>query len=274
VDLAASDFAVTDNGVRETVAGVTRETVPIDLTIAVDTSENMGHALAPALVKAVDRVDGRLRAGDRVSLVAFDTTMHERVSLMAPPLVAMDARPTGGPSALYDALSTLLTPTPVAGRRQAAIVFTDGFNSVDGPNERELLDLARRSTVTLFVVMRVWRPGLSVLMSGPVATHPEKQPVAFLEQLAEVTGGLALFASPGAKWVAPNGSSAGVSANQNILDDGFLQAIEDLRSRYVLRYSPTSTTNVPWHDVAVSITRPGHYTVRTRSGYPIDATTR
>ena len=104
-------------------------------------------------------------------------------------------------------------------------------------------------------------------MSGFVA-QPGRQRLEFFEQLATMTGGFAQFVSPGGHWVAPDRSSSGSSVNENLLDDAFIRALEEFRSGYVLRYSPTPAPDMGWHQIRVSVTRPGNkYVVRTRSGY-------
>ena len=46
----------------------------------------------------------------------------------------------------------------------------------------------------------------------------------------------------------------------------FLTALENFRTSYVLRYSPTGVEPAGWHDVSVSVRSRG-YTVRARRGY-------
>jgi len=242
--------------------------VPIDLTIAIDTSQNMhAHGSARAIEKAVDRLNRHLRPTDRVSVWTFDSEVHEVVPMGPPPLRPVNAGPAALPSALNAALGRVVAPRAGVDRRRMALIFTDGFNSAGDLTEQEVLDLASRSDITVFSVTRVWRPGISEMMSGFVA-QPGVQRLEFFDQLAAMTGGLAQFVSPGRHWVAPDRSSSGSQVNEDLLDDAFIRALEEFRSGYVLRYSPMPAPDMGWHQIRVSVTRPGNkYVVRTRSGY-------
>ena len=47
----------------------------------------------------------------------------------------------------------------------------------------------------------------------------------------------------------------------------FVSEIEDFPSAYVLRYTPRGVDTPGWHDLAVSVTRPGSFSIRARKGY-------
>ena len=126
-DLVAADFAVTDNGVQQEVLSVTRELLPIDVILVLDTSASLTTTLEAAILSGANRIRERLRPDDRVSLVTFNQRIQERLRLARPSEVGRIAlgQPTGQTS-LNDAIGVALATRPVMDRRQMAIVFTDG----------------------------------------------------------------------------------------------------------------------------------------------------
>ena len=87
-------------------------------------------------------------------------------------------------------------------------------------------------------------------MRGPRSTGMETVPgAAVLSDLATRTGGQ-LFRMDIA---AP-------------ITEAFKNAIDDFRTSYVLRFTPTGVTHAGWHDLNVRVTS-GTYEVRARKGY-------
>ena len=145
-DLVAADFAVTDNGVQQEVLSVTRELLPIDVILVLDTSASLTTTLEAAILSGANRIRERLRPDDRVSLVTFNQRIQERLRLARPSEVGRIAlgQPTGQTS-LNDAIGVALATRPVMDRRQMAIVFTDGFDSTSLLTEADVMQLAGRS---------------------------------------------------------------------------------------------------------------------------------
>ena len=67
--LGPVDFEVTDNGRIQQVVSVSSDTLPIDLTLVVDTSGSIDQPLAQAIDRAMSKVHDRLRADDRLAIV-------------------------------------------------------------------------------------------------------------------------------------------------------------------------------------------------------------
>src|SRR6185503_17752438 len=61
-DLAAEDFSVSDNGVRQEIVDLSREPLPMDVTLLLDRSASVQGALSVALDAATDRVRSVMRA--------------------------------------------------------------------------------------------------------------------------------------------------------------------------------------------------------------------
>ena len=50
-------------------------------------------------------------------------------------------------------------------------------------------------------------------------------------------------------------------------DEALAEIIADFRSSYVLRYTPRQVPAPGWHEIKVSVKRPGGFSVRARKGY-------
>ena len=240
-NLAAADFAVTDNGVTQTLADVSHEALPVDVTLIVDVSGSMKGPRYASLARAIDEVSAHLRPIDRATLVTFNQHIREAgaltAGLKASELLGLD--PSQGATSLYDAIvSALITPLEV-NRRHMAIVFTDGLDVSSLLDADDALDVAARSGVTVF----------SVSLSDRSLTGNASVDDVF-RTLAETTGGA--FTS--------------ISRNDD-LSTSFLRALEEFGTSYVLRYTATGSPRQGWHEIAVRVTRAGHYEVRARKGY-------
>lgn len=258
-NLVAADFQVLDNGVPQEILSVSRETLPMDVTLLLDTSESLNEGMFRSLVSAARRVHGRLRPADRVSLVTFNHRIKEQVALA--PVRTVRSLPFGHPAgqtSLNDAIAVVLATRPVPDRRQMAIVFTDGMDSSSYLRESTVLALAARSNTTIFVVSLATRSG-----GGTTDAAPSE----FFQRLTAATGGLAQTVYPYAVIQEAPGKTS-VTRNDNLLDQSFLKALDDFAASYLLRYRLTGVSRAGWHAVEVTVVRPGRqYDARTRTGY-------
>jgi VWFA-related protein len=250
--LTAKDFVVTDNGVPQSIVEVSRETLPLDVTLVIDTSGSVQGRLLAALVRAVNRVRRDLRDDDRVSLVSFDQRIRERVALAPTPSVAeLRLDTSSGPTSLNDAIAIVLATAPPTDRRQMAIVFTDGIDSMSFLDEQSVIDVAGRSRTAVFVVAAA---GLGV-----------RVPTEFFTRLADATGGLLQTAPP---YVVVHESGRTIlRQNEDFLDQSFLRALRDFRTSYVVRYNLQGVKREGWHAVRVTVPSQPRARIRSRTGY-------
>jgi VWFA-related protein len=247
-NLTTRDFRLTDNGVPQAITTVARVALPIDVTFIADISGRTEGAVLDSFRRAIDDVLGRLGVDDRASLVLFDPRIRELDGLERSRLnISAEHRPsTGGPAALVDAVAVSLIRTDDPGRRRMAVVFSDGQDAGSFLDEGDLMDVAARSGVTIFVV---------AVTDGTSRTPQRPANLALLSTLAEATGGM-------------------VAVVQRDEDVGppFIAALQAFRTSYVLQYTPAQVEASGWHDLQVTVPRSGRYTVRARKGYFADGT--
>jgi len=124
-NLTAADFALTDSGVPQTIEAVAIESLPVDVTLFLDTSGSTSGRL-DEMRHDVQSILQLLRPGDRFRLLTIGDTVTEALSWVgagtqAP--VAIEA--VGGISLIRDALMFALVHRPPAGRRHLIVGMTD-----------------------------------------------------------------------------------------------------------------------------------------------------
>jgi Ca-activated chloride channel homolog len=248
-DLSASNFAVLEDGVRQTVAFFGTNDVPLDLAVVIDGSGSMQEKLEP-VQEAASGLVRHLRQGDRASLVEF----HETVSISEPMttdvnrvVARLKTITPHGRTGLYDALYVTLRgfadapPTDV--RRRAIVVLTDGEDTTSVVSYDDVLDLAKRSAIAVYTI---------TFDDSEAMNRRRFSASAFdMRHLAEQTGALSFFATGAAEVRAIYESIA-----------------SELSSQYAIGYtSQNASLDGGWRRVVVQVMdRPG-VRARSRQGY-------
>lgn len=246
--LTTGDFRLSDNGERQNLDAVSIETLPIDVTLVIDTSGSSATGIRRVLAEA-DGIAGRLRATDRFRVLTIDTLVHEIVPLQPARTHTWPARiPFNGASAVHDALFAGLVTPVEPDRRHLLIALTDGTDTISALDAIAVRDAAERSDVLLHLVSITFDP-------APPPVPPNWLPrrdadLGVLTEAARRTGGDFHV-----------GGQLGSGALRAVT-----AAIEDFRSSYVLRYSPTNASP-GWHALEVRVNRGAPWTVRARKGY-------
>ncbi len=220
--LAADDFVVTDNGVRQRIDTVTVGQVPLSVTLVLDTSGSVAGDPLDALIAASEAAVNELRPTDDLSLITFSSGVARPVALTSDfeSVRAALHRIAGyGHTTLRDAVFLALEAMPHDTTRPLLLVFTDGLDTSSFLSTDDLLESVRRADVVIHAVT-----------VGPY------QP--FLRQVTHEAGGRT--------WSA--------SSNRD-LRQLFTRAIRDMRDRYVLTYTPGGVGQPGWHAVSVTLTR-------------------
>jgi VWFA-related protein len=239
-DLTAQDFEVLDSGERQLVDDVVFGAVPIETTLVVDMSGSVDGPLLRAIQSAVIGVQARLRESDRLNLMRFNHRIAEAPVPVRADLTRLLASPVGQTSLIDAVVAGLIRPR-AAGARQLLILFTDGGDSMSFLDESTALAVASRTDTAVFVVA----------VTDNIARLAHR---ALFEALTEATGGR--FAILGR-----NGNLSGA----------FVQALDDFRQSYVLRYTVRGEPRPGWHPVDVRVLRSGRFDVRARRGYVVAA---
>jgi VWFA-related protein len=234
-NLTKEDFELRDNGVVQSILDFSRETTPLDVTVTVDISSSMTRADRAIVERALAALSGALAPADRAAVVTFGSQIVERVPLQPAPIAAdLSSVGTGG-SAVFDALLLALVTPPQIGRRQFGLVMTDGDDNSSYFDSRTVVETARHASAPVSIVVVENRAPLPVQGA--------------LRAIALNTGGEVIELK-----------------RKDALSLAFLTALENFRTSYVLRYTPSGVDPTGWHDVAVSVKTRG-YTVRARRGY-------
>jgi hypothetical protein len=175
-----------------------------------------------------------------------------RVADFAPPSAALDAQidaiSAAGSSAIFDTVAVALTSPVASDRRQLVVLFTDGKDSTSIITSDTLIDVARRTTPTVAVVLGAAVDG-GVFASRPAIDPAYRQ---VYDRLAAETGGVVAQVS-----------------SDNRLDLTFQRVLGEFRSSYVLHFAPKGVPRGGAHTLAVRLTRPGTFDIRSRAGYVV-----
>ncbi len=239
--LQASDFELFDNGIRQRIQSMAVEAVPIDVTLAIDTSGSVINDLE-AFKSEMRQFARMLRPVDRVRVIAIATGVDEIVP-MGEPTGDLDLRglKAGGFTSTNDGLVyALLWPTDVD-RRHLVIALTDGIDTQSTLESSMVVDAASRARAVFHLILV---DGLGPLMSGWQRSARE----AVVDAAKR---------------------SGGTIHDLRRASSDFKRIFDDFRASYVLRYSPEGVSRAGWHDVKVGLRGPdaSKLTIRAKQGY-------
>lgn len=235
--LRASDFEVLDQGRPQPIEPILEERAPADAVLVLDSSYSVSGPKLEALRDAAGALLDGLGPDETATLLSF----RYRTSLVEPATVdkarvrAALARiqPFGG-TAVRDAVYAGLRARDASERRTAVVVFSDGLDNLSWLAAADVIEAARRSQAIVYAV--------SARVNG-------ERSDTFLRDVAAATGGR-LFTVSDAKG----------------LRSSFLDVLEDIRSRYVLRFSP-SPGSAGWHSLQVRLRNGKKGDVLAKEGY-------
>jgi VWFA-related protein len=242
--LTVPDFRLVDNGVPQTITDVSREQLAVDVTLIADLSGTAEGPRLDAFRRALSLTLRSLVAGDRARLVLFDPRIQEIDGLEKAGDVQINSEVRavdGGASALLDAVAVSLIRKPDTFYRRMAIVFTDGQDGRSFLDEPKLLDVVSRTDTTVFTV---------ALTDGTMRVPRRPSNERMLQAVADASGGALTVVQRDADLAA-----------------SFVRKLEEFRTSYVLRYSPTGVPAGGWHELEVRLNAPGGLDVRARKGY-------
>ena len=234
--LTARDFALTDNDVAQAVESVTLDRLPLSVTMVLDTSESVAGDRLAHLVQAGDGMTTALRGDDRAALLTFSNLVDLRVAMtgdLAAIRSSLQAIHGAGATSLRDAVHFALELQLHDRTRPLVLVFTDGHDTASWLTEDAVIDSARRIGVVVHAVR----------------VESDK----FLDRLVDSSGGRT--------WSA---------TSDRQLRELFTKALEEMRARYLLSYTPRGVARPGWHELRVRL-KNGRADITARPGYFVAA---
>jgi VWFA-related protein len=250
--LGAADFEILDNGVPQQITDITYEKLPIDVTVLLDISASVSGTVLDDLRRALRQLRTDLGTRDRLRLITFNMSIRRLVDFTDPaPAIdaALSSLGGAGSSAIFDSLAVALASPGPPGRRQLIVLFSDGQDSSSITDAETLLDVARRSTPTVAVVLA------SPLRQRPASLLRNSTKLAaasvgdLADQIASETGGFVATINP-----------------DDNLTSTFRRVLEQFRTSYVLYFTPRGVDRQGAHTLEVRVKR-AQVDVRARRGY-------
>lgn len=250
-DLDSKDFSIFEDGAKQDITYFNRTTLPIALSLLLDTSASMESRMATAQDAAIGFAR-KLRPQDLAQVVDFDTRVEilQNFTTDAAALeTAIRNTAAGGSTSMYNALYISLKELVKVQarsdddvRRRAVVLLSDGEDTSSLVTYEEVLDLAKRSATTIYTI------GLQSRETSISKGFREAEFV--LRQLAQETGGRAFFPQRAEDLTAIYGEIA-----------------DELASQYVIGYASTNPKrDGAWRRLNVLVGRQGT-TARTKRGY-------
>lgn len=236
-NLTQEDFTILEDKVPQQISSFKHEDVPLSVGLVIDNSGSMRKKRERVSNAAVTFVR-ESNPDDETFIISFDDSAHvaqEMTGSIGDLIDALDNFASRGETALFDAIDLAINKVSKQGRREfkALLLISDGVDNRSRTRYEDVLKKLKDSNVTLFAI------GLSEEdeTRGFLRTPPAKKAQEALSTLAQATGGEAFFPKS--------------------LDEVEVlckQIARDLRNRYVLSYSSTSTKqDGMWHEVKVTV---------------------
>jgi Ca-activated chloride channel family protein len=249
--LAKDDFKITEDGRPQQIAVFERESeMPLNLTLAIDTSGSVFKDRAIETEAARKFVHAMMRPQDQMSLLEFATYVRELsdfTNKVAQIDRGLDKLHGDSATALYDAIYLGSEKLGTREGRKVLVLISDGGNTVKGTTYNDALEEALRNEVMIYSIIDV-----PIEASAGRDVGGEHA----LITLAEQTGGKHFYVAEGG------------------LDKAFSRVSEDLRTQYLLGYYPhNQEPGRNFHRLEVTIPRAtkDSFNVRHRTGYYADS---
>ena len=250
-ELTRNDFAISEDGRPQQIAVFERQSeLPLNLTLAIDTSGSVYKDRALEQDAAKRFVHALMRPQDQMSLIEFATYVSELTPFTNKPAQidrGLDRMRGGDATALYDAIYLASQRLGSKQGRKVLIIVSDGDDTAKNTTYAQALEQALRNEVMIYSIIDV-----PIEASAGRDIGGEHA----LITLAEQTGGKSFYVSDGG------------------LDKAFARVSEDLRTQYVLGYYPQhQEPGVSFHHVQVTIPRAATqaFNIRCRTGYYADS---
>ncbi len=249
-NLAKDDFAVYEDGVKQTLISFQHTDLPVSMGLVIDNSGSMYRKRPSVNKSALDLVEAS-NPQDEAFVVNFsdeafiDCDFTSDINKLRDGLSHIDSR---GGTALYDAVVASADKLVADAKRpkQVLILITDGEDNASSSDLEQ----------TIYKVQQLSGPviySIGLLFGDEMSRAEVRHARRALEMLSTETGGMAFFPK---------------SIDQ--IDQIAAEVARDIRSQYTLGYHSTKPTTVPGFrrvEVTAESKGSGKLTVRTRTGY-------
>ena len=256
--LTLGDFAVFEDGVAQSVQFFEASDTPLDLILLIDTSSSMSdkmdvvHEAASGFLKT-------MKANDRGAIVAFADTVDiiqpltgDRAALEEGVRRTRARGATSLHNALYIALKQFGRAAQREGdvRRQAIAVLSDGEDTSSLVSFDDVLELARKSGVSIYpIVLQSKYAASRIASQGQRRFYSESE--YSMRTLAQETGAQAFFPMQIFE-----------------LKGVYASIAQELSSQYSLAYSPANVrADGRFRRIEVRVATRPELKLRTRTGY-------
>jgi len=249
--LTREDFALAEDGRPQEIAVFERQSeLPLNLTLAIDTSGSVHKDLVLEQDAARRFVRAMMRPQDQMSLLEFATEVRELTPFtnkVGQIERGLERLHSDFATALYDAVSLGAQRLGRKDGRKVLVLVSDGGDTAKSTTYAQALEQALRNEVMIYSIIDV-----PIEASAGRDIGGEHA----LITLAEQTGGKSFYASEGG------------------LDKAFARVSDDLRTQYLLAYYPHhEEPGLNFHRLRVTIPRAANdsFNIRYRTGYYADS---
>lgn len=252
-NLAANDFTVFEDNIRQDIAGLYREDdLPLRLVFLFDTSSSIRHRFEFEQRAAARFFRRVIRPNDRAAIVSVSTEPKLEVQFTSRVDNLVDAlaqiKP-GGATALYSAFVEAAQYLKPSEGRHVIVILSDGSDTASKASLEQALGDIHRADIAIYAVHST---GVA-----PSANVQDLNGEFVLKAVTEETGGRAFF--------PPIQKDPEKESRE--LDEIYKAVAAEVRSQYVLTYYSNSTQrDGRFRQIRVESKRPG-LQVRTRRGY-------
>ncbi len=236
--LRLEDFEVRENGVRQNLETLgTDANTPIDMLLLFDGSASVRGSRQQLLLEAASAAMKGLRPTDRAGLLLFSHEIRRLTKFTSDwdsVIGALKASVPSGSTSLGDSLVAASLAFDRTEARRLVFLFTDGADTSSFLQDYQVIEALARGNVLVYSFTLDEETGVS---PGPL-----------LKAATEVTGGRAV-----------------TERNPKKLATVFRDALEEVRARYLLSYTPDANTALGWRRLEVKVKGGGR--ISARKGY-------
>ena len=277
--LTRNDFAVYEDGVKQSISQFEPTNAPFSLVLLLDTSGST-ISFRPQLKLATQRFLDALAPEDRVAVIQFNaktkklidfSNNHNRIAY------AIQLAEGAGETHFYDALKYALKELEKEGkRRKAIVVLTDGLDTEMRNLDRRVVANAQTDEEALSAIKPDASGPLTTVLNAAdrqgVTIYPLALPSGDPKRLPipgpDITG---IYAAARTRLQSLANRTGGRLTEINRLDQMaklYAEVAADLRTLYTVAYQapPDRPRDGKWHEIRVEVTHP-ELLARTRPGY-------